>query len=839
VPTAPAPTGLPVEDVVGEIRSGLADPGAVVLQAEPGAGKTTVVPLRLLDEAWLSGAIVVLEPRRVAARAAAARMASLLGEGVGATVGLTTRDDRRRSSATRIEVVTEGILTRRLQADPSLPGVGLVIFDEFHERHLQGDLGLALTLDARDGLRRDLRVLVMSATLDTGPLASLLGGAAVVTSAGRGHPVALRWSAAPVGAQGRLGPGVGAAVRSAMAADPGDVLVFLPGVGEIAQVGAALAGLPGADVLALHGSLPAADQDRALRAGPRRRVVLSTDLAESSVTVEGVGIVVDAGLTRRPAYDPSTGLSRLRTGVGSRASADQRAGRAGRLGPGVAHRLWPQSEHQARRPWPDPEIVGADLAGLALELAVWGAAPGDLRWLDAPPAGAMAVASALLEQLGAMSGGRPTTLGRRLAEVPLHPRLGAMLIGAAGPQRETATLLAALLSERDVLPRDRAVPADVAERLAVLRPGSRRAGADRAAVAAVRRRAGELGRRARPPAAGDAGAGGAGSIGADPGGVLVRGYPDRIAQARGGGRFRLRHGGGAALPATDPLAAAPWIVAVDVDGGAGDRPGRIDGRIRMAAAIGEAEVEAVGGAAVVTSTRAVWDDSTGDLRQVTERRLDDLILSSVRGAPAPGPATTKALVDRAVATGLSDLGWGRGARTLQARALWARRSLGEDWPDVSDEGLAGSARDWLAVALGHATGKAALQALDPVDLLRSVLGRRVHDLDRLLPVTLRLAGGRSIPVDYGGERPTISVRAQDLFGTTVHPTVAGGRVPVTVEVLSPAGRPVQVTADLPTFWAGSWRDVRKEMAGRYPRHPWPTDPARASPPPRASRRPAP
>ena len=532
-----ASTGLPVEDAIPELRAALTG-GTAVLTAEAGAGKTTVVPLRLLDEDWLGDRrIVVLEPRRVAARAAAARMSALLGENVGGTVGYATRDERRTGKATRIEVVTEGILTRRLQSDPSLPGVGMVVFDEFHERHLQTDVGLAFTLDAREVLRLDLRVMAMSATIATGPIATLLGGAPVVTSPGRTFPVEIKW--APMPARGRLAPGVAAAVRRALARDPGDVLVFLPGVAEIRAVTAALGEPDGVDVLPLHGSLRASEQDQALRAGARRRVVLATDLAETSVTVEGVGVVIDAGLARRPSYDPASGLTRLRTIVVSRASAEQRAGRAGRLGPGVAYRLWSELEHATRRPWPDPEIVSADLAGVALELAVWGAAPGELRWLNPPPPGALVKANELLEQLGAIERGRPTPLGRRLSGLPLHPRLGAMLLAAPAPTRRTAGLLAALLSERDIFRRDSSgTTADVASRLTVLRGNGRAPPeVDPAALATVRRRAGELMRRAGRPT-GD-------QEDSDPGPLLGAAYPDRIAQARGGNRYRLRHGGGA------------------------------------------------------------------------------------------------------------------------------------------------------------------------------------------------------------------------------------------------------------------------------------------------------
>lgn len=846
--SGPAPTGLPVEDVVAEVRAGLAAAGAAVLQAEPGAGKTTVVPLRLMDEPWLAGRrIVVLEPRRVAARAAAARMAELLGEDVGASVGYSTRDERRVGRHSRVEVVTDGILTRRLQRDPALTGTGLVVFDEFHERHLQADLGLALALDVRQGLRPDLRVLVMSATLDAEPVAALLGGAPVVASSGRTYPVTLRWR--PVRPGGRLTAAVVSALRDALALDSGDVLAFLPGVGEIRAVADALGDLPGTEVLALHGSLPAAEQDRALRAGLGRRVVLATDLAESSVTVGGVGVVVDAGQSRRPAYDPATGLTRLRTVLASRSSADQRAGRAGRGAAGVAYRLWSEAEHLARRAWPEPEITTVDLAALALELSVWGAPAGALRWLDHPPPAALASAYQLLEALGALEAGRPTALGRRLAELPVHPRLARMLLAAPGADRATAALLAALVSERDVLRREahgQPVTADVAARVAALGRG---AGdgilpVDRGALATVRRRADELAKRVEragkpTPAPGSARAAGrapavvAGSPGpgadrADPGRLLADAYPDRIAQSRGRGRYRLRQGGGAVLPDHDPLATAEWLVVAELDGPAG--VGRADARIRLAAALERSDVERIGAGAIRTEVRFEWDERLDDLRATTERLLDDLVLDTTRGPAPAGPRTTAALVDRAVRSGLVTLNWTPAARSLQARAGWARRELGLDWPDLSDAALAARAGEWLTPLLAGARGRADLARVDPSLPMRAALGARRADLDRILPVALELPRGRRVPIDYTGERPRAAAKVQELFGTVTHPSVADGRVPLTLELLSPAGRPIQVTADLPGFWAGSWQDVRREMAGRYPKHPWPADPAGTSPP---------
>lgn len=829
----PAVTGLPIEDVVDEVRAALAGPGVAVLQAEPGAGKTTVVPLRLLGERWLgAGRIILLEPRRVAARAAARRMAQLLGEPVGGTVGYATRDDRRVGPGTVIEVVTEGILTRRVQRDPALPGVGAVIFDEWHERHLAADVGLALVLDARNGLREDLRVLVMSATLDPGPLSALLGGAPVVTSRGRTHPVTVRWVPGPasagLGADDRVAVRTASAIRAAIGRDPGDVLAFLPGTGEIRATAAALGRLEGVDVLALHGNLPAAEQDRALQAGPRRRVVLATDVAESSVTVEGVGVVVDAGLARRPSTDPSTGLARLRTVTASRASADQRAGRAGRLGPGVAYRLWTEAGHGARRAWPTPEIVTADLADVALELAVWGAPADALSWLDPPPGAALAGAAELLGTLGAVVDGRPTPRGRAMVELPVHPRLAAMLVSAAPDERRRACTLAALVTERDILRRDGPLrpTADVAVRLSLLEAGGGRGGSATEAVASVRRRASELARRLPPVGRHPGGAAEA----ADAGALLAAAYPDRLAQWRGGARYLLRHGGGATLADDDPLVGAPWLVVADVDAGGGGA--KVDGTIRLAATLERAEVERAGAGGLQRSTHLTWDGGADDLREVTETTLGALVLDTTVTAARPGPATAAALVARAAARDLADLRWTAATRALQRRAVWVQTTLGDPWPDVSDAALVATANEWLAPLLLNGRGRADIARVDPGAVLGAALGAGRRELDRVAPPVLALPSGRRVAVDYADGQPRVAVRVQDLYGLSTHPTVGGrGRqVPVIVELLSPAGRPVQVTSDLPGFWAGSWAQVRREMAGRYPRHPWPTDPATAAPP---------
>lgn len=795
--TTPPPTPLPVEAAVGELRAALADHGAAVLVAPPGSGKSTVVPLRLLDEPWLAGRrIVVLQPRRVAARAVAARLAAQLGEQVGATAGYRVRDDARVSAATRIEVVTEGILTRRLQRDPSLEGIGLVVFDEVHERNLHTDLGLALTLDARAALRPDLRVLAMSATLAAERVAALVGGP-VVEAEGSPHPVEVRW--APPPPRSRVLDAVAPAVQRALG-DPtvdGDVLVFLPGAGEIARVADRLADLGvDADVLPLHGSLPPAAQDRALAPSPpgRRRVVLATDIAETSLTVEGVRVVVDAGLAREPALDPRTGMTRLRTVPASRAAADQRAGRAGRLGPGVAWRLWSPVEHAARRPFAEPEIARVDLAALALELHCWGGDPAALPWLDPPPARALGEARTLLGQLGLLDRGR----AEAAAALPLHPRLARMVLDAPEPDRWAACLLAAALDGRPP-PGDEA---DVALRLG---------GVDR-------RRARDVARR----------------VGVEPGEVdptrlgplLALAYPDRIAQARGGpGRFRLRGGTAAWVPPGDALAGARFVVAADLDG-------RRDGaRIRLGAALDEADVLAVAGGAVREHRSIRWDRERGDLVEQVARTLDRLDLGTVVRRPPPGEATTEALLGHVRRSRLAALPMDAAA-PLRARVAFAR-SVDPDggWPDLTDEALLRDLDRWLAPFLAGATSRRDVEAVDVTAALTALLPPGgAAALDRLAPEHLPLPGGRRARVDYEGERaPAIHVRVQDLYGVAEHPTVGGGRVPVVVHLLSPAGRPVQVTSDLPGFWAGSWREVRRELAGRYPKHHWPEDPTGRGP----------
>jgi ATP-dependent helicase HrpB len=865
----PPLTELPVEGCLTELRTALDDQGHAVLQAPPGAGKTTIVPLRLLDEPWLDGArIVVLEPRRLAARAAARRMADLLGENVGETVGYRTRDEHHVGPNTRIEVVTEGILTRRLQRDASLPGVGLVVFDEIHERNLQADLALALTLDVRAILRPDLRILAMSATLDTQRVAALIGGpngdgtpAPAVTSAGRSYPIEIRWR--PPGPRDRPAEAAAAAALLALRTDPGDVLVFLAGAADIRRVGSLLAtGVPSdVDVRPLFGALSRAEQDAALAPSPpgRRRVVLSTDIAETSLTVEGVGVVIDSGQVRSPRFDARSGLTRLQTGPNSRASADQRSGRAGRTGPGIAYRLWSSAEHAGRSGFAPPEITTVDLTGLALELAVWGTAAADLAFLDPPPARSLDEAHRLLVELGALSADlRVTSAGRLMAELPVHPRLAHMItVAATWGLGATACALAALVEERDVLrgrPDD--LSADITERVRlIIDPAATHPATDRAALQLVRRRATELRRRAhlgdrteRADHADDPTACGL---------VLALAYPDRLAQARGHGQFRLRHGAGAWLPTGDALTGEAFLVVAELgsggrpaDGGGGaashlrgGQVGDADQRIRLAAPLDQTDVERAVGDSVDDVSTLWWEPVRDDLRVRTERRLGALVLASSEGPAPVGDATCLALIERVRVTGLAILHWTPGARSLQSRAGFAYRALGSDWPDLSDRDLLATLDEWLEPHLMQATRRVDLERLDLTRLLRDQLGqRRLAELDRIVPTTLTLASGRTLTIDYSGADPKAAVRVQDLFGTTTHPTVAHGRVPVVIHLLSPAGRPVQVTADLPGFWAGSWSEVRKEMAGRYPKHDWPLDPAAATPsrprPPRPPRTPA-
>ncbi|HEX8453126.1 MAG TPA: ATP-dependent helicase HrpB [Longimicrobium sp.] len=824
---------LPIESVIPPLRAALRDAGAAVLQAPPGAGKTTRVPLALLDEAWLAGRkIVMLEPRRLAARAAARRMAQTLGERVGATVGYRVRMDRQAGPRTRIEVVTEGVLTRMLQSDPSLEGVGLVIFDEFHERSLHADLGLALTLQSRALLRDDLRLLVMSATLDGGPVAELLGGAPIVTSEGRSFPVETRYLARPV--DGHSEPAVARAVRAALAEHDGDLLVFLPGAGEIRRVEGLLAEEDlgrGVRVAPLHGTLPQEAQDAAIepsRPG-ERKVVLATSIAETSLTIEGVRVVVDGGWMRVPRFAPRTGMTRLETVRVTRASADQRRGRAGRVGPGVCYRLWTEGEQAALVPHGVPEIMDADLAPLALELAAWGVRdPAELSWLDPPPAAAYSQARELLAQLGALdAAGAITAHGRRMSGVGLHPRLAHMVLRAA--ELELGGLgcgLAALLANRDPFrAREGAPPdADVRLRVEALRGGRAPAGAWSVDRDSLRRIADEARQLARGAGIGARGGGSSDAAGM----LLALAYPDRIAQRRqgGGGRFLLRNGRGAAFAHPQPLAEAAYVVAAELAG-----HGR-ESRIYLAAPVELAELEAHFADQIETEESVAWDAEAGAVRARRRERLGALVLRESPLADADPERITAALLDGVRERGLGALPWSKSARQLQERLVFLRRA-DASWPDASDEGLLAGMEEWLAPHLHGVSSLAQLARLDLAAILESMLPwDRRRRLDEQAPTHVEVPSGSRIAVDYSDpEAPVLAVRLQEVFGWTETPRIAG--VPLTLHLLSPAHRPVQVTRDLASFWRTTYFDVKKDLKGRYPKHYWPDDPLAATPTRRA------
>ncbi len=824
---------LPVAAVIGDVAQALATFGSAVLVAPPGAGKTTLVPLRLINEPWLAGnKIVMLEPRRLATRAAGQRMAYLLGEDIGDTVGYQTRDERRIGRNTRIEVVTEGVLTRRLQHDPELPGTALVIFDEVHERNLPTDVGLALALDVRRTLRPDLRILAMSATPQAATLAALLGGergpCPIISSEGRTHPIEIRWS--PPGKGQRIEQSITETVLLALRNDIGDVLVFLPGIGEITRVYQALDPLVAAnvDLYALAGALSLADQDRALAPSPpgRRRVVLSTDIAETSLTVAGVRIVVDAGQARVPRYDIRTGMTRLTTVATSRASADQRAGRAGRTEPGVAYRAWSKLEQSTRRAHLEAEITQVDLAGLALELAAWGTSADQLSFPDPPPPRTLAQGAELLVLLGAFDAEQHITpTGRAMLNVPAHPRLARMVVDAVGPgDQSLACVIAAMLDDRDIL-RGRAdeLPSDMSLRIRVVMGRERHDRADRGAVDRLIRRARDIAQRVGVTFDLD-------RVNPDrAGAVLLLAYPDRLAVRRSqAGQFQLRTGAGAWVAKDDPLANETFVVAADVDGN------RKSTRLRLAAGIDADEVATTLGAAVETRHLLVWDRDRADIVERIERRLGSMKLDERTRRPGSSPGTTAALVERVRVTRLAPLTWSSAATQLRQRVEFIRRAQSgsaqprDQWPDWSDSGLVRTIDEWLAPYLNGMTSIADVGALNLATVLRAGLQWPLGaQLDELAPTHIELASGRSLMLDYSGDQPAASVRVQDLFGTSSHPSAAG--VAVVLHLLSPADRPIQITSDLPGFWAGSWTDVRKDMAGRYPKHQWPTDPATAQP----------
>ncbi len=818
----PRRSPLPIDDVLPGLLAALDRHGRAVLVAPPGAGKTTRVPLAIL-EAGLgkgpgkAGRIVMLEPRRLAARAAALRMAETLGEPVGERIGYRMRGEAKVSRATRIEVVTEGILTRMLQDDPALEGIGAVIFDEFHERSLNADLGLALSWEARQALRPDLVLLVMSATLDAGPVAELMNGAPVLQAQGRAHPVETRWLGRPPARGARLEAEAAALILRALEEETeGDVLAFLPGAGEIGRVRTRLrAALPGnVAVLPLYGALGPKAQKAALapaRPG-RRKVVLATSIAETSLTIPGIRVVVDAGLARRSRFDPGNGMARLVSERVSRAEAAQRRGRAGRQAPGVCYRLWTRGEEGGLAEFPPAEIETADLAGLALELALWGAGEGaGLAFLTPPNPGRLAAARGLLMRLGALEdrprgGGTITGHGRAMARLPLHPRLAHMLLtagrGAAG--------LAALAQARDPLPAG--TGADMTPRLRALEGDG--GGADPALLTEIRREARRLARLA--PAC----------RGLSPAQAAALAWPDRVGLRRPGQapRYVLSGGAGAVLEPGDALAGQRLIVVIDSDGA------RREARIRRALAITEAELRAVHGAAIGWHDLCLWDSRVRQVVARRQERFGALVLADRNWRDAGPQAIARAMLE-----GVRELGLGPGpaARRFMGRVALLR-AAGHDLPDLSEPALMDRLEDWLPAHLDGVRDAAGWKRFDLLPALRACLDwRQLRLLDRLAPGSFVTPLGRKVPVEYDGGLPAIEVRLQEMFGQRQHPQLAG--TPLRITLLSPAGRPLQVTSDLPAFWANGYGEVRKEMRGRYPKHSWPENPAEAAPTTRTRR----
>jgi ATP-dependent helicase HrpB len=812
----PPLSGLPIDEALPGLKAALSQHSAAVLVAPPGAGKTTVVPLELLAEPWMgAGKIIVLEPRRLAARAAAERMAATLGQPVGQTVGFRVRMQSKVSAATRIEVVTEGVFTRMILGDPELAGVACVIFDEFHERSLDADLGLALARDAQGLLREDLRILVMSATLNGAAVARLLGEAPVIESLGRAFPVETHYLGRDE--RLRLEDRAVRAVERALAQETGSLLVFLPGQGEILRTAERLAERPrpGVEIAPLYGALDPRDQDRAIAPAPvgQRKVVLATSIAETSLTIQGVRVVIDCGQARVPRFDPASGLTRLATVRVSRAAADQRRGRAGRTEPGVCYRLWDEAETRALPAYADPEILDADLSGLALDLARWGAKDASgLAFLDPPPAAAFAEARSLLVRLEALTAdGVLTSHGRALADIPLPPRLAHMVLKAAATgQAARAARIAALVTERNLGGRD----VDLRHRLEALdRDRSPRA---RDAKALADRWAGMTGRAGKGEPLSD-------------GLLLAFAYPERIARARGPqGEFQLVSGRGAFVEATDALARETWLAVAELGGGE-----RRD-RISLAAPLDEPEL-LTAFAHQLTAEDRLEESGAGRLRAKRLTRLGRLtVRETIDDNPDPA-LVAAALADRVRAEGLAALPWGEGAMALRQRLAFLR-ARDPAWPDLSDAVLLERLDEWLASLLTGVRSLAALKADALEGALRALipwdLQRR---LDAAAPARWTAPTGNSFAIDYAAEAgPRVDVRVQEVFGLAEHPTVAG--VPITMSLLSPGHRPIQTTKDLPGFWKGSWKDVRADMRGRYPKHLWPEDPATAEPTARAKPR---
>ena len=809
-------TPLPIDAVLDDLSRTLEAHNAAVLVAPPGAGKTTRVPLALLDAPWAKGKkIIVLEPRRIAARASADRMAKSLGERAGETVGYRVRFGSKISRATRIEVVTEGIFTRQILDDPELSGVAAILFDEFHERSLDADMGLALARDAQLGLREDMRILVMSATLDGARVAKLLGDAPVVESEGRAFPVETRYLGrkmdAPIERQ------MAEAIAAALRADSGSVLAFLPGAAEIRRTQNFLAERvqdASIEIVPLFGALDAAVQDRAISPAPKgmRKVVLATSIAETSLTIEGVRIVVDSGLARVPRYEPDIGLTRLETVRAARAAVDQRRGRAGRTEPGVCYRLWDEPQTASLAPYTQPEILSADLSSLVLDLAQWGVAdPSALSFLDPPPQPAWKEAKSLLSELSALDGdGRITAEGKSLRALALPPRLARMIVDShrAGSGEEAAEI-AAILTERGL----GGDGADMEHR----RDQFRRDRSPRAASARdlARRWASQVAASEKPGQQEDL----------STGLMLAYAFPDRVARNRGNGSFVLANGRGAAVEQTSSLARAPYIAIGEMTGTAAS------GRILLAAQIAEDDIERHFAEHIDTTDEISFDRGAMALRARRKRVLHAITLSEATLAVSPSEDTARIFADGLIAAGLDRLPWSKAAKQWRDRVMFLRKAEGDSWPDLSDDGLIARRDDWLVPALYDKIALKDISAGDLSDALMALLPWDMRArLDREAPTHFEAPTGSVLAIDYEAEQgPTIAVRLQELFGLNTHPSIAAGKVPLVLELLSPAQRPVQVTRDLPGFWRGSYAAVRSDLRGRYPRHPWPEDPASALP----------
>ena len=835
-------SALPIEDVLPAVRHALAEGRNALLTAAPGAGKTTRVPLALLDAPWLEGKkLLMLEPRRLATQAAARRMATALGESVGETVGYRMRLDTKVSPKTRIEVVTEGILSRLLQHDPALSEYAIVLFDEFHERSLQADTGLALCLESQRLFRPDLRLLVMSATLDCGPVSDLLDQAPVIACEGKMFPVETRYLEQPL--SGHLDVAVVQSIKRSLAQDPGSLLVFLPGMAEIRRVERALLDLSlGSHILIapLHGDLPQEAQDRAIAPTQPgvRKIVLATSIAETSLTIDGIRVVIDAGLLRVPRFDPRSGLTRLDTIRVTQDSAEQRRGRAGRLEPGICARLWTAAEHQSLTPRRPPEILDADLAPLLLELALWGTAnPAELSWLTPPPSGAVAHARELLTNLGALNAeGQITAHGRQMAELPLHPRLAHMLLQAMPLQLgNLACTLAALLSERDILrgPFGQR-KADLRLRVDILRGQHKHAAGETIDRAACRRvtRTAELWQRQFLRSTRSNQHENLDEVGR----LLTLAYPDRIAQRQRGhdARYLMANGRGALFANPDPLGAEDYLVIASLDGG--QQWARID----LAAPVTLQDIDTQYADRIQAIDAVVWDDAAHLVRATRQRRFGSLILSE-QGLPKPNPSMMSAAMLQGIRlAGLDTLAWTLELRQWRARVTFLRRIDGPDsrWPDLSDDALLQTLDDWLGPYLSGLTTLDRVTRLDLTQPLHALLSwEQSHQLERWAPTHLTVPSGSNVRVEYETpDFPVLAVRLQEMFGCKDTPRLVDGKIPVMLHLLSPARRPVQITKDLASFWAHTYQEVRKELRGRYPKHSWPDNPLTALPTAKAKRR---